>query len=174
MELPTRDIAGVDAVAMVFAVVFFSLVVQGVTYRPLLDKLGLTSQTDEVTEYERTLAETLALRAAIAELEMMRHGGEISAPLYKEFGDDLAERLGDAERRHADLTTSVSRVRRRQVKMAARRIAAAQKRALSEASRSGRISDVVARNLSRDIDIEVDEEMESRSNVTEPDSSSGS
>jgi Na+:H+ antiporter len=171
LGLPTRDIAGIDAVAMVFAVVFFSLVVQGVTYRPLLDRLGLTSQTDEVTEYERTLAETLALRAAISELEMMRHGGEISAPLYKEFGDDLAERLGEAERRHADLTTSVSRVRRRQVTMASRRIAAAQKRALSEASRAGRISDVVARNLSRDIDIEIDDAMESRSDGVEPDAS---
>lgn len=156
LGLPEREIAGVDAVAMVFAVVLFSLVVQGVTYRPLLDRLGLTSQADELTAYEEVLADTLATRSAVAELESMRRTGEISAPLYKEFSAALTGRLDTAENELADLTTNVAQVRKRQVEVAARRLAAVQKRALSDASRAGRISDGVARTLSRRIDLSAD------------------
>jgi CPA1 family monovalent cation:H+ antiporter len=157
LGLPVKRFAGIDAVAVVFAVVLFSLVVQGITYKPLLDRLGLTSQTDELTLYERLLAETLALRAASGELESMRHSGEITAALYRELGAGMAERLDQAETSLAELTDAASGVRERQVRMAARRLAAVQKRALSEASRSGRIGDGVARNLSRDIDIALEE-----------------
>jgi len=156
LGLPVKRFAGVDAVAVVFAVVLFSLVVQGVTYRPVLDRLGLTSQTDELEEFEEHLAETVALRAALAELESMRHGGEIAAPLYLDLRDGLIGRLETAEEQVTELTRNVDGVRERQVVMSARRLAAVQKRALSEASRAGRISDGVARRLARDIDIEAE------------------
>jgi CPA1 family monovalent cation:H+ antiporter len=157
LGLPVKQFAGVDAVAVVFAVVLFSLVVQGVTYRPVLDRLGLTSQTDELNEFERHLAETVALRAALSELESMLHSGEITAPLHKELRGRLAGRLETEEKKVADLTRNVAGVRERQMFMSSRRLAAVQKRALSEASRSGRISDEVARSLARNIDIEVEE-----------------
>ena len=62
LGLPERRIGGVDAVAVVFGVVFFSLVVQGLTYKPLLDRLGLTSRAEGPASYERTEAHTIALR----------------------------------------------------------------------------------------------------------------
>ena len=157
LGLPVKQFAGVDAVAVVFAVVLFSLVVQGVTYRPVLDRLGLTAQTDELTQFEEHLAETVALRAALSELETMRHSGEIAGSLHKELRDRITSRLETQEEQVAELTRNDDAVRERQVLMSARRLAAVQKRALSEASRSGRISDVVARRLARDIDIEVED-----------------
>uniref|UniRef100_UPI003751B5CC cation:proton antiporter n=1 Tax=Ilumatobacter sp. TaxID=1967498 RepID=UPI003751B5CC len=78
LGLPVKQSAGVNAVAVVFAVVLFPLVVQGVSYRPVLDRLGLTSQTDELNRYEEHLAETLAIRAALSELKTMRRSGEIT------------------------------------------------------------------------------------------------
>jgi CPA1 family monovalent cation:H+ antiporter len=42
LGLPQRRFAGIDAVTVVFGVVLFSLLVQGLTYRPLLERLGLT------------------------------------------------------------------------------------------------------------------------------------
>lgn len=157
LGLPVKQFAGVDAVAVVFAVVLFSLVVQGVTYRPVLDRLGLTSQTDELNRYEEHLAETLAIRAALSELETMRRSGEITERLYKELNDDLAQRLETQEAEVSALTRNVEGVRNRQIRVSARRLAAVQKRALSDASRSGRISDEVARKLARHIDIELEE-----------------
>lgn len=97
LGLPVKQFAGVDAVAVVFAVVLFSLVVQGVTYRPVLDRLGLTSQTDELNRYEEHLAETRAIRAALSELETMRRSGEITVRLYEELNDDLNQRLETQE-----------------------------------------------------------------------------
>ena len=48
-------------------------------------------------------------------------------------------------------------VKERQTKVAVRRLAAAQKRALSEASRSGRIGDDTARELVRQVEDEAAE-----------------
>ncbi|WP_395152629.1 Na+/H+ antiporter [Ilumatobacter sp.] len=157
LGLPVKQFAGVNAVAVVFAVVLFSLVVQGVTYRPVLDRLGLTSQTDELNRYEEHLAETLAIRAALSELKTMRRSGEITERLYKELNDDLTQRLETQEAEVSALTQNVEGVRNRQIRVSARRLAAVQKRALSDASRSGRISDDVARKLARHIDIELEE-----------------
>lgn len=52
---------------------------------------------------------------------------------------------------------SAEGVRNRQIRMSARRLAAVQTRVLSDASRSGQISDEVARKLARHIDIELEE-----------------
>ncbi|MGA9276451.1 Na+/H+ antiporter [Ilumatobacter sp.] len=157
LGLPVKQFAGVDAVAVVFAVVLFSLVVQGSTYRPLLDHLDLTSQTDELNRFEEHLAETLALRAALSELETMRHSGEVTAVLYIDLRKRLTNRLETQEEQMSDLTTNVEDVRKRQMTVSARRLASVRKQALSDASRSGRISDRVARRLSRDIDIEAED-----------------
>jgi hypothetical protein len=65
----------------------------------------------------------------------MHHSGEITAPLHKELRDRLAGRLETEEKQVADLTRNVAGVRERQMFMSSRRLAAVQKRALSEASR---------------------------------------
>ena len=129
----------------------------GLTYKPLLDRLGLTSQSDEITRYEELLAETLALRSAHRELHSMSTTGEIVPSLFEDLQTDISARLDAAE---AELTTSTSdaeSVRRRQVMLAARRLGSAQKRALSDAARSGRIGEHIARTKSRAIDAAFEE-----------------
>ena len=158
LGLGNRRFADIEPVAVIFGVVFFSLVVQGLTYKPLLDRLGLTSQTDEQTQYERFLARTIALQAARRELDAMRRSGEISLPLFDELRDDIESQLDESEREMAELTQRATSVRTRQARTAHRRLAAVQKLALSEAARSGRITEAVARELADDIDTEPDEE----------------
>jgi hypothetical protein len=55
------------------------------------------------------------------------------------------------------LTTDAESVRRRQVTAAARRLASAQKQALSDAARSGRIGEHVARTKSKTIEVAYEE-----------------
>jgi len=55
------------------------------------------------------------------------------------------------------LTTDADSVRRRQVARAARRLASAQKQALADAARSGRIGEHVARTKAKAIDIAFEE-----------------
>jgi len=157
LGLDERTISGVNAVAVVFGVVVFSLIVQGLTYKPLLDRLGLTSQSDEIARYEELLAEALAMRSARSELEVMRTAGEIVPELYDDLERDITRRHEAAESELAVLTTDAESVRRRQVTGAARRLASAQKQALSEAARSGRIGEHVARTKSKEIEIAYEE-----------------
>ncbi len=151
LEDPT--FAGVNAVSVVFAVVMFSLIVQGLTYKPILDRLGLTSASDEITQYEQLLAETVAMRSARRELESMRITGEIVPSLFDDLHRDIDQRNVAAERELAELTADAESVRRRQVARVARRLASAQKQALSEAARSGRIGEHVARTKAKEIEV---------------------
>jgi CPA1 family monovalent cation:H+ antiporter len=157
LGLQERTFDGIDAVAVVFGVVLFSLIVQGLTYKPLLDHLGLTSQSDEIGRYEELLAEALAMGSARRELEVMRAAGEIVPALYADLERDISLRHQAAERELAVLTTDAEAVRRRQVTRAARRLASAQKQALSDAARSGRIGEHVARTKSKQIEVAYEE-----------------
>ena len=157
LGLEERTFGGVDAVAVVFGVVLFSLIVQGLTYKPVLDRLGLTSQSDEINRYEELLAESLAMRSARHELEVMRTAGEIVPALYNDLERDITKRHHAAESELSALTTDAESVRRRQVTRAARRLASAQKQALSEAARAGRIGEHVARTKSKAIEIAFEE-----------------
>jgi CPA1 family monovalent cation:H+ antiporter len=157
LGLDQRTFDGVDAVTVVFGVVLFSLIVQGLTYKPLLDRLGLTSQSDEITRYEELLAETLALRSANRELQSMSATGEIVTSLFEDLQIDIDTRLREAEAELTVLTSDEESVRRRQVMLAARRLSSAQKQALSDAARSGRIGEHIARTKSRAIDAAFEE-----------------
>jgi CPA1 family monovalent cation:H+ antiporter len=157
LGLPERKFAGIDGVAMVFGVVLFSLVVQGLTYKPVLDKLGLTTKSDELNKYEELLARTLALRAASLELDSMKKTGEVVPALFDDLHDDLVSELALAESSLEELARDADGVRERQVRLAARRLAAAQKSTLSEAARAGRIGEGVARSMSKDIEIALEE-----------------
>jgi CPA1 family monovalent cation:H+ antiporter len=149
--------AGINAVTVVFAVVMFSLIVQGLTYKPVLDRLGLTSKSDEITHYEELLAETVVMRAARRELEAMRATGEIVPALFDDLRLDIEDRSRAAEEELATLTADADAVRRRQITRVARRLASAQKQALSEAARSGRIGEHVARSKSKAIEVAYEE-----------------
>lgn len=99
LGLDDGTFADIDAVAVVFGVVLFSLLVQGVTYKPVLDHFGLTSQSDEINRYEELLAETLAIRSARQELQSMSSTGEIAPVLFQELDRDFLHRLSHAEKR---------------------------------------------------------------------------
>ncbi len=101
LGLGDRDFAGVDPVAVVFGVVFFSLVVQGLTYRPLLRRLGLTGPDGDVMRHERLLARRIALQAARTDLEAMRDSGEIAPAALDEMLRSISVELHECER---DLT----------------------------------------------------------------------
>ncbi|MDH5291568.1 MAG: hypothetical protein OEY41_16355, partial [Acidimicrobiia bacterium] len=158
LGLDERRFGGVDAVAVVFGVVLFSLIVQGLSYRSLLARLGLTARPDDVERYETVLGEALSLRAARRELDAMRSTGDIVFTLFDDLRQGVEAQLEEAEHELAALTSDGGSVRERQVNVVARRLAASRKRALADASRAGRISDEVARRLSRQAEMSLVEQ----------------
>lgn len=82
---------------MAFGVVLFTLLVQGFTMKPLVNRLGLVERNDMQIEYERRHARAVAGRAAYAHLERRHRQGLLSdyawqliSPLLTAYNRSLA------------------------------------------------------------------------------------
>jgi CPA1 family monovalent cation:H+ antiporter len=104
--IPNRQLLQV----MAFGYVLFSLLVQGLTMRPLLGRLNLVCRPEERLEYERKRGQLLALRAAWQMLKGMQDDGILS-PLvwqtlnneYRLEGERLAAEVEALYQDHAHL-----------------------------------------------------------------------
>lgn len=152
LGLSDRTVDGVDAVAVVFGVVLLSLLGQGLTFRPLLTRLGLTGPGEEVRRFEDVYARGLALRSSLDELETMRRRGEIAAPVYEALRDELGNDLEQIEDRMREIALDSDAARARQIQRTARRLAAAQRAAIRDAIRRGIISQETGTLIQQEID----------------------
>lgn len=152
-----RVFEDVDAVPVVFGVVLFSLLVQGTTYRPLLARLGLIGHSEEAIAYEEALAHALVLRASRTELQTMADRGEVSRRIHDELMDDIEPELDEAEAQLDRMALDTETVRHSQIQRTARRLAAAQRAELTEASRRGLLSDQVVARYSERIERALEE-----------------
>ncbi|MDQ6748615.1 MAG: Na+/H+ antiporter, partial [Candidatus Dormibacteraeota bacterium] len=87
-------------ILMTFGVILFSLLVQGLTMKPLLRRLGLGRPTTDLAEYEDTQAQLRAVNAAVAHLEQHAQGGQVPPEViatlraeYKQRAQTLQGRL---------------------------------------------------------------------------------
>jgi CPA1 family monovalent cation:H+ antiporter len=74
VDMPHRE----QLQAMVFGVTLFTLVVQGLTLRPLLKRSGLVQISESQLEYERRHARAIAMHSAQVRLQHMHQQGIIS------------------------------------------------------------------------------------------------
>jgi CPA1 family monovalent cation:H+ antiporter len=79
--------------AMVFGVVLFNLLVQGVSMGPLVRKLKLGQRTETQDEYERRHARAVAARVAYAHLEQRFREGLISRHTWESIASLLERRI---------------------------------------------------------------------------------
>lgn len=79
--------------AMVFGVILFNLLVQGITMGPLVRRLKLVQRTDTQDEYERRHARAVASRAAFAHLEQRFQQGLISRHTWETISSLLKRRI---------------------------------------------------------------------------------
>jgi CPA1 family monovalent cation:H+ antiporter len=157
--VPYPEVFGQEqAQALVFGVVLLSLLVQGLTIRPVLKWLGLAgARWDEVT-LGLAAARELAARAAARELEEMKDQGEVPQSLYEEL---LAEVLGRKERAKAereqvlDAHPSLQEARRRHVEV---RLLEAQRVHLAQAARRGIIPEEAFHQMRDEIDARLEQE----------------
>lgn len=132
--LPHRS----ELLAWTFGVVAFSIIVQGLTIKPLLRFLGLIGATE--SEYERARVRQLALSSACAELGQLRSSHVISAPLYSALRQELDGRLEQVESNLDEMyrkDPSRAEDERRAARM---RLGAAERETIQRALRDGLIS----------------------------------
>jgi CPA1 family monovalent cation:H+ antiporter len=148
IALPQRDLLEV----MAFGVVLFTLLAQGTTIQPILERLGLVERSPHVLDREARLGRLYAAQAGLRRLADLYHDGLLSRHVWAGLRDEYdrtSERLGDemtelfAE--HADLELEVLLEARREA-LRAERVA------LGDALRRGLISERVHRELTQEVD----------------------
>jgi len=141
---------------MVFGVVLFSLIVQGLTVEPLIKRLKIVTVRPEEVEYERIMARKISIQRARETVRKLYSRKEIPYNVYREL-KDLYEKEADELKTLTSKKLEKERVlREKQLKIAKRKILDAQKSSVLESMRKGLISEDVASELIRDLDSEID------------------
>jgi CPA1 family monovalent cation:H+ antiporter len=138
--------------AVTFGAVFLSLVVQGITMKPLLRVLGLARRAGLQEEFERSQGKAIAARAALNELEWLHGRGEISDSLHRKLNRYFDAVRQENAQRLAAMTEDHGAVRRRQLGRVSAQLFAAERTALDEALRRGLLSEEIWRELKHEVD----------------------
>jgi CPA1 family monovalent cation:H+ antiporter len=77
---------------MTFGVILFSLLVQGLTMKPLLHRLGLGRGAADLAEYEDTQAQLRAVNAALHLLEQHARRGQVPADVIATLRAEYEQR----------------------------------------------------------------------------------
>jgi len=153
-NLPERNLI----LSLTFGVVAFSIVVQGLTMKPLVAKLGLTSGEED--EYERLKARQLALAGARGELQLLRQRNLITSVIHDELSGKLNERskLVDEAMSAAQFNQSEAAAEERRI--ATLRLALAERSALEQAVNDGVVSEVAAHHALEEANHAIDSNRE--------------
>jgi len=154
IEVSQRDLL----IPLVFGVVLFSLVGQGLTIEPLVLRLGLIRKTFGFVEYQQMLGENMSLRIALEELDRNMKHGAISQVVHDKMTQRLISRQQEIDHAIAKLHISDEDITADEMEKAERLVLLTQKMALHEAALSG----VVEWNVAASLIIKLEEEQEIR------------
>ena len=155
LVLPVTVPSAARLQAIVLGAVFLSLLVQGLTIKTLLRRLGLVERTEEQEEFERSSGLAIAAGAAMRELEALHSKGELSEQLYERLRAHFDAIRTRSLSRLTNLTRDHETVRRLELGRTSVRLLAAQRVALENAMRRGLLGEEVWRELIRDVDAQL-------------------
>jgi Na+:H+ antiporter len=147
---PYRD----QILTMTFGAVAFTIIVQGLTIKPLLRGLGVSTSKED--DYERARVWQIALAAAQGELDSMLRSHLISLPVYDRYRHEIEEQLEKAEGNIAEIYRKDEARASGEVHLAKVRLIAAEKSSIEEAVHDGLISAQSARSMIDAADKELD------------------
>ena len=146
-DLPHRQLL----ITMIFAVVIFTLLVQGLSMKALLNKLGLIPMKTRET-YQARKGEIFALGRARLELEQLHNRGVLSQRNYEILAPRLQGRLKDLKADLNEIATMERQAVAEELDRAEERLLLAEKDGIREAYLSGIISERVMKNLLKRVD----------------------
>jgi len=138
--------------AMAFGAVLFTLLVQGLTMKPLINKMNLIQRSEEQEEYERRHARAVIARSSFDRLETMHDEGLLSSHLWERLSKPLkqhAKALAKVveETLHADPTLELQ-----EMDSAFRDLLQTQRSSLNTLLRDGIISEDTYSQLASEVD----------------------
>lgn len=149
-----------ELVLLTFGVVLFSLLVQGLTIKNLLQRLGLGKKRSIKSEYGRLASEIMATEAAREELENLKNRKTLSEQVYHTLAAEYGQRLNELGRKIELLRTSYPYLAKAQEKEARMLALIVEKSTFKEAERNGLLEeDDLQQLVSR-----IDQDLESLKN----------
>jgi Na+:H+ antiporter len=133
------DFAGRERIlTLTFGVVAFSMIAQGLTIKPLIRVLGISTAREDETD--RIRAQQIAVSSARSELNDMLRTHILSKPVYERLSRELDEKLVALSDEVAEIYSKDAGRAESEIETAKTRLLAAQKSSLEDAVRDGLIS----------------------------------
>ncbi len=137
---------------MAFGVVLFTLLVQGLTMKPFIARMGLIEKDPAQEEYEGINARLVMARTAYKQLETMYKDGLLSKHVWNVLSkpitaraDTLADTAAKTMRAHPDVET-------KEMESAIKAVLTSEKTTLRSLLRDGRISEDTFSSLVHEVD----------------------
>ena len=146
-NFPYRD----QLLNLTFGVVAFTIVVQGITLKPLIRMLGIGQSSDD--DYSRSRVRQVAISSAIAELEDIANKQLISRPVHQQLRNELDARLESANTAIDSILGDNQDRLSDEFRIARARLSSAEKGAIEQAMHDGWVSANTASKLIEEVDL---------------------
>jgi CPA1 family monovalent cation:H+ antiporter len=140
-DFPARDLV----LAMTFGVVAFSIIVQGLTVKPLMHKLGIN--TSQENEYDHVRVQRMALTAGLKDLEQLHAEHLISGPVFEELSGEITNRIGEVREQVENLHVQHPELVAKEMQAARKHMILSEKGAIQKALGEGWISPHTAETM---------------------------
>jgi uncharacterized protein YaaQ len=138
--------------SMAFGVVLFTLLVQGSTMKPLINRLGLIEKNKAQTEYESLNARAVMARTAYKQLESMYNDGILSRHVWNLLSAPIENHADTLVNAAARTMSSHPDVETREMESAIQEALKSERAALRTLLRDGNISEETFTELLHEVD----------------------
>ena len=152
LSLPAAIDNRPQLLAMTFAVVLFTILVQAISISGLLSRLGLTQGAKQPTEYERIQGQLLAIRSSISYIERLYRDGALIPAAYTTVKAELTAREEHVSGQIDELLADQPDLRDQIVSLARIEALRAERTALDELSREGILGEEALIELQAELD----------------------
>ena len=152
LSLPAGLANRPQLLAMTFAVVLFTILVQAISISGLLSRLGLTQDAKQPTEYERIQGQLLAIRSAIGYIDRLFRDGALIPTAYTTVKAELTAREEQVSGQIDELLESQPELRDQIVSLARIEALRAERTALDDLSREGILGEEALIELQAELD----------------------
>lgn len=152
-----------EILAMTFGVVAFSIIVQGLTVKPLLGLLGIATVRED--EYDVAKVRSGAYSESRRELDLLLRDHLISQPTYDTLRHELDAEMEAAQQTLAAIQERDKTVTAGEMRVARARLIAAEKSSIQRSANQGLISMHAAEKLLAETDQKLDDAAKEKENT---------
>ncbi len=152
LSLPAAIDDRPQLLAMTFAVVLFTILVQAISISGLLSRLGLTQEAKQPAEYERIQGQLLAIRSAIGYIDRLYRDGALIPTAYTTVKAELTAREEQVSSQIDELLANQPDLREQIVSLARIEALRAERIALDDLSREGILGEEALIELQAELD----------------------